>query len=52
MEETILHKGGVHRFPEDTYYGGGEWLLLSCWLGWYNASVGRGDDAKIQSGIT
>jgi GH15 family glucan-1,4-alpha-glucosidase len=48
MEETVLHKGGVHRFPEDTYYGGGEWLLLSGWLGWYYASVGRDDDAKKQ----
>lgn len=27
--------GGVHRYPEDTYYGGGEWLLLTAWLGWY-----------------
>ncbi len=48
MEEKILHEGGVHRFPEDTYYGGGEWLLLSSWLGWYYASVGRIDEAQKQ----
>lgn len=48
IEERILHEGGVHRFPEDTYYGGGEWLLLSSWLGWYYASVNRWEDAKKQ----
>jgi GH15 family glucan-1,4-alpha-glucosidase len=25
--------GGVHRHPEDTFYGGGEWLLLTALLG-------------------
>ena len=25
--------GGVHRHLEDTYYGGGEWLLLTAFLG-------------------
>lgn len=46
IEERILHQGGVHRFPEDTYYGGGEWLLLSSWLGWYYLSVGKENEAK------
>lgn len=32
--------GGVHRYPEDTYFGGGEWLLLTAWLGWYYLTVG------------
>lgn len=27
-------EGGIHRYVEDTYYGGGEWLLLSAWYGW------------------
>lgn len=48
IEEQILHQGGVHRFPEDTYYGGGEWLLLSSWLGWYYSTLGREDDAEKQ----
>lgn len=48
LEEELLHNGGVHRFPEDTYYGGGEWLLLSCWLGWYYSLVGRYDEATRQ----
>ena len=33
--------GGVHRYPADTYYGGGAWLLLTAWLGWYYAETGR-----------
>jgi len=38
--------GGLHRYPEDTYYGGGEWLLLTAWLGWYYARVGNPDRAR------
>jgi GH15 family glucan-1,4-alpha-glucosidase len=33
--------GGVHRYPTDTYYGGGEWVLLAGWLGWAQLEVGR-----------
>lgn len=33
--------GGVHRFPGDSYYGGGAWLLLTAWLGWYRREVGQ-----------
>lgn len=33
--ERDLHHGGVRRYVDDTYYGGGEWLLLAAWLGWY-----------------
>jgi len=33
--------GGVHRYAEDTFYGGGEWTLLTAWLGWYYAEVGQ-----------
>lgn len=35
IEETILRDGGLHRYAEDTYYGGGAWILLTAWLGWY-----------------
>jgi GH15 family glucan-1,4-alpha-glucosidase len=31
---------GVHRYSLDTYYGGGEWVLLSAWLGCYYAQAG------------
>ncbi len=46
IETQLLHGGGVHRYPEDNYYGGGEWLLLSSWLGWYYCKVGKIDDAS------
>ena len=39
--ERRLYHSGVHRYPEDTYYGGGEWPLLACWLGWYYCRAGR-----------
>ena len=26
--------GGVHRFAADVFYGGGQWPILSCLLGW------------------
>jgi isomaltose glucohydrolase len=31
----------VRRYLGDTYYGGGDWILLTAWLGWYRAA--RGD---------
>jgi GH15 family glucan-1,4-alpha-glucosidase len=37
--------GGVHRYAADVFYGGGQWLLLSCLLGWNEAAEGRVDDA-------
>jgi len=46
--EEKLHRpqGGVYRFQTDTFYGGGEWLLLAAWLGWYYAEIGEYDLAK------
>lgn len=35
IEASILHDGGVHRYTEDSYFGGGAWILLTAWLGWY-----------------
>lgn len=32
--------GGVHRYRADTFYGGGEWLLLTALLGEYRAVLG------------
>jgi GH15 family glucan-1,4-alpha-glucosidase len=31
--ELVSVDGGVHRYRDDTYYGGGEWLLLTSGLG-------------------
>jgi GH15 family glucan-1,4-alpha-glucosidase len=47
IESRLLFRGGVTRYPEDTYYGGGRWLILSCWLGWHYARTGRTAEARI-----
>ncbi len=41
--EADLHRpgGGVYRYKADTYYGGGEWVLLAAWLGWYYTEAGE-----------
>ncbi len=46
--ERDLHRpgGGVYRYRTDTYYGGGEWILLAAWLGWYYAEVGDVSQAR------
>lgn len=48
IEKKLTHSKGVHRYSTDTYYGGGEWLLLSAWLGWYYIRTGRKNDAILQ----
>lgn len=35
IEATILCDGGLHRYANDSYFGGGAWTLLTAWLGWY-----------------
>ena len=46
--EEDLHRtdGGVYRYKTDVYYGGGEWILLTAWLGWYYTSVNQLDKAQ------
>jgi GH15 family glucan-1,4-alpha-glucosidase len=46
--ETDLrtHGGGVHRYVDDNYYGGGEWVLLTAYLGWYYAETGESQRAS------
>lgn len=46
IESTLRRGGGIHRYEEDSYYGGGEWVLLSAWLGWYYAEVGKSSEAE------
>lgn len=36
---------GVHRFLDDVFYGGGQWLLLTCLLGWNEAVTGDRESA-------
>jgi GH15 family glucan-1,4-alpha-glucosidase len=33
--------GGIYRYLGDTYFGGGQWILLTCWLAWVDALAGR-----------
>lgn len=35
--------GGVYRYRGDTYYGGGEWLLLTSSLAWHDALTGNAE---------
>lgn len=32
-QDLLVPGGGVKRYQGDTYYGGGEWVLLTAWLG-------------------
>jgi len=33
IEADLRHQDGeLHCYAEDTYYGGGEWVLLAAWL--------------------
>jgi GH15 family glucan-1,4-alpha-glucosidase len=44
--ELVSPGGGVWRYRGDTYYGGGAWLLLTCWLGLYEVAVGEVEEAR------
>jgi GH15 family glucan-1,4-alpha-glucosidase len=48
IEAELVHDGGVHRYRSDTYYGGGEWLLLSALLGWHRLRSGDESGAVRQ----
>lgn len=36
-----LSPAGVHRYLDDVYYGGGQWILLTAFLAWHLARTGR-----------
>ena len=38
--------GGLYRYAWDSYYGGGQWLLLTAWLGWVYAVNNKPLEAK------
>lgn len=46
IEASLVKAGGVQRYPTDTYYGGGEWILLTAWLGWVYADSGKQEIAS------
>jgi isomaltose glucohydrolase len=40
IESTLSVGGGVHRYLLDTFYGGGQWPLLTCFLGLAHHAAG------------
>ncbi|MBA2666355.1 MAG: glycoside hydrolase family 15 protein [Trueperaceae bacterium] len=46
IERTLVVDGGVTRYAADTFYGGGAWILLTAWLGWYHARAGDRSRAR------
>lgn len=44
--DELYADGGIHRYSDDTYYGGGAWLLLTAWYGWVLAEMGEFAGAK------
>ncbi len=48
IDEQLNVGGGVHRYLADTFFGGGQWPLLSCMLGLALAAGGDRDRALEQ----
>ncbi|GAA0914443.1 glycoside hydrolase family 15 protein [Nonomuraea longicatena] len=46
VEERLARSGGVYRYLDDTFYGGGRWVLLAGFLGWSHARAGRLPEAR------
>ncbi|TRY19622.1 glycoside hydrolase family 15 [Tessaracoccus rhinocerotis] len=46
VERELAVDGGVHRFRADTFYGGGRWPLLTCFLGLAQLAVGDREAAR------
>jgi len=45
VESELAFGRGLHRHPEDRFYGGGLWLILGGFLGWHYARRGQVDEA-------
>ncbi|MBH0109115.1 hypothetical protein I6E81_02920 [Salinibacterium sp. NG22] len=48
IDHDLTVDGGVHRYLGDTFYGGGQWPLLSCMLGLAFAAGGNTARARSQ----
>lgn len=46
VERDLCFDGGVHRFTADVFFGGGQWPLLTCLLGWNHLAAGRRERAE------
>lgn len=47
LESHLTVDGGVHRYLGDTFFGGGQWPLLSCFLGLAHLAAGDGRRAGL-----
>lgn len=45
IESALSVDGGVHRYLRDTFYGGGQWPLLTCFLGLAHQAAGDRESA-------
>jgi GH15 family glucan-1,4-alpha-glucosidase len=45
LESHLTVDGGVHRYLGDTFFGGGQWPLLSCFLGLAHLEAGDAERA-------
>jgi GH15 family glucan-1,4-alpha-glucosidase len=43
QQKLVSPDGGVYRYKRDSYYGGGQWVLLTAWLGWVECKIGQHD---------
>ncbi|MCU1471139.1 MAG: glucan 1,4-alpha-glucosidase [Glaciihabitans sp.] len=48
VETDLAFSNGLHRYLRDTFFGGGQWPLLSCFLGLAHAAAGLTDRAFDQ----
>jgi len=46
LEQDLTVDGGVHRYLDDTFFGGGQWPLLSCMLGIAHLRAGDAERAR------
>ncbi len=46
LDAHLAVGGGVHRYLGDTFFGGGQWPLLSCFLGLAHLAAGDRDAAE------
>jgi len=45
IKDQLDAGGGVHRYSADVFFGGGQWLLLSCLVGWNDVVAGDSTSA-------
>ena len=46
IEKTIVCDRGVYRYSGDEFYGGGRWIIHSCWLGLNYIEIGAYKQAE------